>query len=159
MASEAGALETDPANVERRGRLQPGELFLAEPGEGIVPEDEVFDGLTDDRYAEWIADEQVTLADLVSDPDTVPDGTPERLRQRQVAFGYTHDELDNLIEPMAKAGKDPVGSMGDDTPLTVLSDFNRPLSTYFKQLFAQVSNPPLDYIREEIGRASCRERV
>jgi len=150
MASEAGALETDPANVTRRGRLQPGELFLAEPGEGIVPEAGVFDDLTDERYAEWITEEQVTLDDLVSEPDTVPDGTPEELRQRQVAFGYTHDELDNLIEPMATEGKDPVGSMGDDTPLTVLSDFNRPLSSYFKQLFAQVSNPPVDNIREEL---------
>jgi glutamate synthase (NADPH/NADH) large chain len=150
MGSEAGALETDPANVERRGRLQPGELFLAEPGEGIVPEEEVFDDLTDEHYGEWVANEQVGLDDLVSDPATVPDGTLEELRQRQVAFGYTHDELDNLIEPMAKDGKDPVGSMGDDTPLTVLSDFNRPLSSYFKQLFAQVSNPPVDNIREEL---------
>ncbi len=79
-------------------------------------------------------------------------------------FGYTHDQLNHMIEPMARDGKDPVGSMGDDTPLSVLSDLNRPLFTYFKQLFAQVSNPPIDYIREKLvtsleSRLGCQRNL
>ncbi|WP_336362841.1 glutamate synthase large subunit [Halalkalicoccus salilacus] len=164
MASEAGALDPDPEEIEERGRLQPGQLFLADPAEGrVIPDAEVFDSLTEERYAEWVEDEQVHVGDLADDlanqgstdsqprPDDLSlselDGD---LRSLQAAYGYTHDELDNLLEPMAKKGKDPVGSMGDDTPLSVLSDFNRPLFSYFKQLFAQVTNPPLDYIREEL---------
>jgi glutamate synthase (ferredoxin) len=152
MASEAGALDLDPANIEERGRLEPGQLFLADPETGgVIPDEAVFKELTDEKYGEWVGEEQVQLADLV---DTAND-RPERasnadLRTRQALYGYTHDELDNLLEPMANKGKDPVGSMGDDTPLSVLSQFNRPLFTYFKQLFAQVTNPPLDYIREEL---------
>ncbi len=168
MGSEAGALEPDFGDIVERGRLQPGQCFLADPEEGrIVPDDEVFEDLTDDRYGEWVAEQQVDLDDVAED-DLSPasatsagaDGaadsegsgaeTPPDLRERQATFGYSHDELENLIEPMMKAGKDPIGSMGDDTPLSVLSDYNRPLFTYFKQLFAQVTNPPLDYIREEL---------
>ncbi|MFB6352585.1 MAG: glutamate synthase large subunit, partial [Halobacteriales archaeon] len=147
----AGALDVDVADVEERGRLKPGQLFVADPREGrIVPDDEVFDRLTDDRYAEWVDDQQVQLNDLV-DPDDVRPGDPlDDLRARQVTHGVTHDELDNLIEPMATEGSDPVGSMGDDTPLSVLSQFNRGLDTYFKQLFAQVSNPPIDNYREAL---------
>ncbi|MEF8799792.1 MAG: glutamate synthase large subunit [Halolamina sp.] len=171
LSSEAGALELDPAAVEQRGRLQPGELFVADPDEGILPESEVVDGLTDERYAEWVAAEQVQLSDLpgddANDPAAATDGGPataadgratfggepasdDTLRARQAAFGYTHDELDDLVQPMVEDGKDPVGSMGDDTPLPVLSSFNRPLSSYFTQRFAQVSNPPVDHIRERL---------
>jgi len=151
MASEAGALETDPAEIEERGRLQPGQLFLADPNEGrVIPDEEVFEDLTDDRYGEWVAQEQVHLDDIRTTDDRTPRESVDGLRDYQAAFGYTHDELENLIEPMTKKGKDPVGSMGDDTPLSVLTEFNRPLFSYFKQLFAQVTNPPLDYIREEL---------
>ena len=151
MASEAGALETPPEEIEERGRLQPGQLFLADPTEGrVIPDDEVFEELTDDRYAEWLEDEQVHLADVRTTDDSLPRAEVPELRDYQTAFGYTHDELENLIEPMTQKGKDPVGSMGDDTPLSVLTEFNRPLFSYFKQLFAQVTNPPLDYIREEL---------
>ena len=151
MASEAGALDTDPAEIEERGRLQPGQLFLADPKEGrVIPDDEVFEDLTDETYGEWVDREQVELADLVGAPDNLPADEYEALRAHQAMYGYTYDEVDHLIEPMAEKGKDPVGSMGDDTPLSVLSQFNRPLFTYFKQLFAQVTNPPLDYIREEL---------
>jgi len=151
LASEAGALETPIENVEERGRLQPGQLFVADPAEGrVIPDDEVFDSLTDPKYAEWVDREQVRLEDLIPDPGGRSRADIEALRAHQATFGYTYDELDNLIEPMAKEGKDPVGSMGDDTPLSVLSDFNRDLSSYFKQLFAQVSNPPVDNIREEL---------
>ncbi|WP_276254583.1 glutamate synthase large subunit [Halomontanus rarus] len=151
MASEAGALETPPEKIAERGRLQPGQLFLADPEEGrVIPDDEVFDDLVDDCYGEWLAREQVHLDDITSTGDRTPQSPVDGLRDQQATFGYTHDELDNLIEPMAQKGKDPVGSMGDDTPLSVLTEFNRPLFTYFKQLFAQVTNPPLDYIREEL---------
>ncbi|WP_123621287.1 glutamate synthase large subunit [Halorubrum sp. CSM-61] len=166
VGSEVGALPTEPEEVTRRGRLQPGEIFVADPEEGrIVPDDEVFEALTDERYGEWVAERQVDLDDVVeedavaagigadaagaaggdSDEDTEP-----TVRAHQAAFGYTTDSLNHLVEPMATEGKDPVGSMGDDTPLSVLADVDRPLFTYFKQLFAQVSNPPIDYIREEL---------
>ena len=150
MASEAGALDTDPADIRERGRLSPGQLFLVDPEEGrVVPDDEVFDSLTDQKYGEWVRDQQLSL-DSLADHDSHEPNAGEDLRARQALFGYTRDQLDEMLEPMAHDGKDPVGSMGDDTPLSVLSEFNRPLFTYFKQLFAQVSNPPLDYIREEM---------
>ena len=169
VGSEVGALPTEPADVRRRGRLQPGEIFVADPEQGrIVPDDEVFDDLTDEKYGEWVAERQVDLDELVAedgvaagiDPlpddgdgvaaDADPDDTEPTVRAHQAAFGYTTDSLNHLVEPMAEDGKDPVGSMGDDTPLSVLADVDRPLFTYFKQLFAQVSNPPIDYIREEL---------
>ncbi|MFW5940078.1 MAG: glutamate synthase large subunit, partial [Halolamina sp.] len=152
LSSEAGALPVDAAAVEQRGRLQPGELFVADPESGIVPESEVVDELTDEKYSEWVESEQRQLSALAdTEEQSVPKPTPDPpLRARQAAFGYTHDELDELIEPMLEDGKDPVGSMGDDTPLPVLSAFNRPLSSYFTQRFAQVSNPPVDHIRERL---------
>jgi len=171
VGSEVGALPTEPADVRRRGRLQPGETFVADPELGrIVPDDEVFESLTDEKYGEWVEDEQLDLSSVVEATDAPADGLAAGLdgdatagdtsgddadgspptRAYQAAFGYTTDSLDNMVEPMAESGKDPVGSMGDDTPLSVLTDFDRPLFTYFKQLFAQVSNPPIDYIREEL---------
>jgi glutamate synthase (ferredoxin) len=151
MSSEAGALGYDESEIVERGRLQPGQCFLADPEEGrIVPDEEVFDSITDERYGEWVEDEQVRLGDISTDDDNRPRGEVDALRAHQTAYGYTYDEVDHLLEPMAEKGKDPIGSMGDDTPLSVLSQFNRPLFSYFKQLFAQVSNPPLDYIREEL---------
>ncbi len=151
MASEAGALDYDESEIRERGRLQPGQCFLADPNEGrIVPDEEVFEGLADPKYGEWVEREQLRLEELSPDPDSAPSDELGQLRAHQAAYGYTYDEVDHLLEPMAEKGKDPIGSMGDDTPLSVLSQFNRPLFTYFKQLFAQVSNPPLDYIREEL---------
>jgi len=150
MASEVGALETDPSEIQERGRLQPGEIFVADPEEGrVIPDAEVFDDLIDDRYGEWVDDHQQHL-DEIAGESLEPQGDVSELRAHQAAFGYTTDQLNHLLEPMANQGKDPVGSMGDDTPLSVLGEFNRPLFTYFKQLFAQVSNPPIDYIREEL---------
>ncbi|OYR38800.1 glutamate synthase large subunit [Halorubrum sp. Ib24] len=164
VGSEVGALPTDPADVRRRGRLQPGEIFVADPEEGrIVPDDEVFDELTDEKYGEWVDERQIGLDEVTaevgsgdnveSDEGRGVDAESDdemTVRSHQAAFGYTTDSLNHLVEPMAKDGKDPVGSMGDDTPLSVLADVDRPLFTYFKQLFAQVSNPPIDYIREEL---------
>ena len=151
MASEVGALDYDESEIVERGRLQPGQCFLADPTEGrILSDEEVFDEITDERYGEWVEQEQCHLEDVSPQSDNTPAGDGDALRAHQAMYGYTFDEVDNLLEPMATDGKDPIGSMGDDTPLSVLSQFNRPLFTYFKQLFAQVSNPPLDYIREEL---------
>jgi glutamate synthase (NADPH/NADH) large chain len=150
MASEVGALETDPSEISERGRLQPGEIFVADPEEGrVIPDAEVFDDLIDEKYGNWVDDHQQNL-DEIAGESLEPQGDVSELRAHQAAFGYTTDQLNHLLEPMANQGKDPVGSMGDDTPLSVLGEFNRPLFTYFKQLFAQVSNPPIDYIREEL---------
>ena len=150
MASEAGALEYEPDAIRERGRLQPGQCFLADPEEGrIIPDEEVFEGLVEDKYGEWVDDEQVSLSAVATREYETRHET-DRLGNQQALFGYTYDEVDHLIEPMAETGKDPVGSMGDDTPLSVLAQHNRPLSSYFKQLFAQVTNPPLDYIREDV---------
>ncbi|MBV0923621.1 glutamate synthase large subunit [Halomicroarcula limicola] len=151
MSSEAGALDHDAGEIAERGRLQPGQCFLADPEEGrVIPDAEVFDDIGDEKYGEWVAEEQVDIDDIAAREDNTPQTEAAGLRSQQAMYGYTYDEVDHLIEPMAEKGKDPVGSMGDDTPLSVLSQFNRPLFTYFKQLFAQVTNPPLDYIREEL---------
>ncbi|MFB6309825.1 MAG: glutamate synthase large subunit [Salinirussus sp.] len=151
MSSEAGALTYDESEIRERGRLQPGQCFLADPDEGrVIPDAEVFERLGDDKYGEWVAEHQLQTADIAAGEDNTTQRPVDGLRAHQAMYGYTYDEVDHLLEPMAEKGKDPVGSMGDDTPLSVLSQFNRPLFTYFKQLFAQVSNPPLDYIREEL---------
>ncbi|MFW6385465.1 MAG: glutamate synthase central domain-containing protein, partial [Halodesulfurarchaeum sp.] len=146
MSSEQGAIQRDPAEVVRRGRLEPGQLFVADPAAGrVIPDDEVFDELVDDRYGEWVERNQRrpgTVGPLIDETDR-----PEGLLS---TYGYTRDDFDELLEPMAQDGTDPVGSMGDDTPLAVLSEFNKPLFDYFRQRFAQVTNPPIDYIREEL---------
>ena len=149
MASESGALDVDPERVVEKDRLQPGQMFYASPEEGrVVPDDEVFDRLTDEKYSEWLDEHELGPADLDStEPPTRPND--HELTAYQRAFGYTLDHVEQLLQPMAEDGKDPVGAMGNDTPLSVLSSRNKTLFTYFKQLFAQVSNPPIDYIREE----------
>ena len=161
MASEAGVVDLPPERVKRKDRLQPGQLFLADAEEGrIVPEEEVFDRLTDEKYARWLDEQRVRLRTLVpadtSRGDFTPEaelplnGDPTALPRRQRAFGYTREHVRRLMQPMVEDGKDPVGAMGNDTPPAVLSDKDKTLFHYFKQLFAQVSNPPLDYIREEL---------
>ena len=154
MASEAGVLQTPPEEVAFKGRLEPGQMFLADTEEGrIVPEEEIFGALTDEKYARWLAENRVQLSTLVDDrgvetaQDDLSLGT---LRSYQRAFGYTREELRYLLTPMANEGKDPVGAMGSDTPPAALSVHDKPLSRYFTQLFAQVSNPPLDYLRESL---------
>ncbi|QSG15604.1 glutamate synthase large subunit [Halapricum desulfuricans] len=150
MASEAGALELQEENVAHRDRLQPGQLFYADPEEGgIVSDDEMFDSLTDEKYGEWLEEQEVRLDDLDDGVERTPTYVDDEIAAYQRAFGYTLDHVEHLVEPMAEDGKDPVGAMGNDTPLSVLSSRNKTLFTYFKQLFAQVSNPPIDYIREE----------
>ena len=150
LASEAGVLDIPAADVLRKGRLQPGKLFLVDLEQGrIVPDAEVKHAIsTQQPYAEWFDREVVELADLPARrPQTAP---TESLRQRQVAFGYTQEDMKVTLAPLARNAEEAVSSMGNDTPLAVLSDGNRLLYSYFKQLFAQVTNPPIDSIREAI---------
>ncbi|WP_181687234.1 glutamate synthase large subunit [Halorhabdus salina] len=150
MSSETGAIEVDPSRVKHKDRLEPGQMFYADAEEGrIVPDDEIFDRLTDEKYGEWLEQNRVTLADVEPGDAETPTYVEEDITKYQRTFGYTLDHVERLIEPMAAEGKDPIGAMGNDTPLSVLSSRNKTLFTYFKQLFAQVSNPPIDYIREE----------
>jgi glutamate synthase (NADPH/NADH) large chain len=151
MASEVGALEIAPENVARKGRLEPGRMFLVDlQQQRIVDDDELKHQIASARpYGEWLRQYMVPLADLPPTPD-VPGPDPQTLLQRQQAFGYTLEDIKYIIGPMGKDGEEKVGSMGNDTPLAVLSDRAQPLFNYFKQLFAQVTNPPLDAIREEL---------
>ena len=152
MASEAGVLQTPPGEVEFKGRLEPGQMFLADTTEGrIVPEAEIFGALTNEKYARWLKENRVKLSDLIGEEKVEgEDLSTETLRHLQRAFGYTLEQLRYLLTPMAKGGKDPIGAMGSDTPPAALSSRDKPLSSYFTQLFAQVSNPPLDYLRESL---------
>nr|WP_136688092.1 glutamate synthase large subunit [Halorhabdus amylolytica] len=149
MSSETGAIEVDPSRVKRKDRLEPGQMFYADAEDGIVPDDEIFDRLTDKKYGEWLEKNRLTLADVEEGTAKTPTYVDGDITKYQRSFGYTLDHVERLIEPMAEDGKDPIGAMGNDTPLSVLSSRNKTLFTYFKQLFAQVSNPPIDYIREE----------
>jgi len=152
LASEVGVLDIDPATVIRKGRLQPGRIFLADTATGrIVEDEEVKAALAAEHpYEAWLHAGLVHLDDL---PDRAPipaQRTGESLVTLQRMHGYTDEELRVILAPMARAGSEPIGSMGTDTPLAVLSDKPRLIFDYFTQLFAQVTNPPLDAIREEL---------
>ncbi|MDQ1625790.1 MAG: glutamate synthase large chain, partial [Actinomycetota bacterium] len=150
LASEVGVLDLDPATVVRKGRLQPGRMFLVDTERGrIVDDAEIKAELAAAApYDDWLHAGQVHLADLPEREHIVH--TRASVVRRQQTFGYTEEELRVLLGPMAKAGTEPLGSMGTDTPLAVLSQRSRLLFDYFSQLFAQVTNPPLDAIREEL---------
>jgi glutamate synthase (NADPH) large chain len=150
MASEVGVIDVDPAKVVRKGRLQPGRMFLIDMAEGrIIDDEEVKRSLADEHpYQQWLDEGMVELAEL-PDREHVVFSHQSVLRRQQV-FGYTHEELKTIIAPMARLGIEPIGSMGTDTPIAVLSERPRLLFDYFQQLFAQVTNPPLDAIREEV---------
>jgi glutamate synthase (ferredoxin) len=151
MASEAGVLPVDPKKVLKKGRLQPGRMFLVDTEQGrIVPDEEIKRDLAAAQpYAQWLKENHIKLEELPFASDMpVPD--PGTLTQRQQAFGYTYEDQRVVLAPMALDGMQPLGSMGTDTPLAVLSSQNQLLYNYFKQLFAQVTNPPIDPIREEI---------
>jgi glutamate synthase domain-containing protein 2/glutamate synthase domain-containing protein 1/glutamate synthase domain-containing protein 3 len=150
LGSESGLLDIPPAEVRRLGRLQPGKLFLVDLERGRIVEDEEVKREVSTRrpYGEWYARNAVPFSELPPSEQTTLSNQPLRLRQR--AFGYTQEDLRVLLEPMAIDGAEPVGSMGNDLSLAVLSDQAPPLFSYFKQLFAQVTNPPIDPIREEI---------
>ncbi|MCB0901417.1 MAG: glutamate synthase subunit alpha, partial [Actinobacteria bacterium] len=150
LASEAGVLDLDPATVVRKGRLQPGRMFLVDTIAGrIIEDDEIKAQLAAEHpYEEWLHAGVLHLDELPEREHIVH--TPLSIARRQQVFGYTDEELRILLAPMAQAGAEPIGSMGTDTPVAVLSDRPRLLFDYFAQLFAQVTNPPLDAIREEI---------
>ena len=151
MASEAGVLDIEPEQVKMKGRLQPGKMFLVDTVEGrIVSDREIKRKLASQQpYGQWLKDNQVTI-DQLPEPSRMHNADPEALLRRQRAFGYSDEDLRMLIGPMASAGEEPIGSMGTDTPLACLSDRPQSLFNYFKQLFAQVTNPPIDPIREEM---------
>ena len=155
MASEAGVLEFPPEQIVRKGRLQPGRMFLIDTEQGrIVEDEEIKSAVVHQRpYRQWLDQHLVTLKNLPP-AATLPVVDHETLLQRQIAFGYTFEDQRLLIDPMGRNGVEAVGSMGNDTPLAVLSSRPRLLYDYFKQLFAQVTNPPIDCIREELITAS-----
>ena len=150
LASEVGVLDIEPARVVRRGRLRPGRIFLVDTAEGRLLEDEEVktDLAAAHPYADWLHAGLVHLDDLPERERHVPSAFDLLTRQR--AYGYTEEELRIILSPMAKTGAEPIGSMGTDTPVAVLSDKPRLMFDYFTQLFAQVTNPPLDAIREEL---------
>jgi glutamate synthase (NADPH/NADH) large chain/glutamate synthase (ferredoxin) len=150
VASEVGVLPTPPGEVRATGRLQPGKMFLVDTARGVVISDEEIKHsvATARPYTEWVDRHQVELADL---PEaSAPPPEPETVRHLQHAFGYTQEDVSRVLLPMAQDGQEPVSSMGADTPLAVLSDRAQLLFNYFKQLFAQVTNPPIDPIREKV---------
>ena len=176
LASEVGVLDIEPSRVIRKGRLQPGRIFLADTGSGrIIEDEEVKSGLAAAHpYADWLHAGMVHLRNLPERTRELPDSRV--LLVQQQLFGYTEEELRVLLAPMARTAAEPLGSMGTDTPLAILSDRPRLAYDYFSQLFAQVTNPPLDAIREELvtslgtatgpehnllepGPASCRQVV
>ncbi|MGL5194606.1 MAG: glutamate synthase central domain-containing protein, partial [Chroococcales cyanobacterium] len=151
MASEAGVLPIEPERVAYKGRLQPGRMFLVDMKQGrIISDEEIKTQIVSEHpYQQWIDENLVALSQLKDAPQ-LREIDPVPLIQRQMAFGYTFEELRLLMTPMATNGVEATGSMGTDTPLAVLSDRPKLLYDYFQQLFAQVTNPPIDSIREEI---------
>lgn len=153
MGSETGVIDIPAEKIETKGRLKPGRMFLVDLDRGrIVDDEEIKAELAERRpYRTWIGEALIRLSDLPSpESEPEPPTTTEDLERGQRVFGYTREDLKFILGPMAKAGKEPTGSMGDDTPPAVLSDQPRPLFDYFRQLFAQVTNPPLDAIREAL---------
>ena len=150
LASEVGVLDVPPSKVVRKGRLQPGRMFLVDTEAGrIVDDDEIKSALAAEHpYADWLEHGQVDLDDLP--PRTMLTPQHASVVGRQQLFGYTDEELRLILAPMARTGAEPIGSMGSDTAIAVLSERSRLLYDYFTQLFAQVTNPPLDAIREEL---------
>ena len=151
MASEVGVLDIPPENVLLKERLHPGRIFLVDTAEGRIIDDEEIKHrfASEHPYGQWLAQHLVPLEELPQ-PSHVHEPDHETVLQRQLAFGYTHEDLRILLAPMAQNGEEPVGSMGTDASLAVLSNRPRLLYDYFQQLFAQVTNPPLDAIREEL---------
>jgi glutamate synthase (NADPH/NADH) large chain len=151
LASELGVLDIDPADVAQKGRLQPGKMFLVDTGKGrIIGDEEIKTEIaTRKPYAQWVADNKIELAQLPTVTSLFTLSAPERERLQRT-FGYTREDLRVLLATMATTGEEPTGSMGNDAALAVLSDRPTPLFRYFKQQFAQVTNPPIDPIREEL---------
>ncbi|WP_293300187.1 glutamate synthase large subunit [Pedobacter sp. UBA4863] len=152
MASESGAVEIDQSTVVEKGRLTPGKMFVVDMEQGrIISDDEIKQQVCGRRpYADWINQYQIKLEELPEPRVMFTNLSEESIFNYQQVFGYTREDIDLLIKPMAIEGKEAIGSMGTDTPLAVLSKQPQHLSSYFKQLFAQVTNPPIDPIRERV---------
>ena len=155
MASEVGVVHVDPANVLLKGRLQPGKMFLIDFEQGrLIPDEELKQTISAKRpYGDWLSEQKVTLADIAKN-DTILSlndaGSEDALLHRMQAFGYTTETMQFMLIPLVTEARDPLGSMGNDSALACLSDKPRMIYDYFKQLFAQVTNPPIDSIREEV---------
>jgi glutamate synthase (NADPH) large chain len=151
MASETGVLDFEPENILRRGRLQPGKMFLVDLEQNrIVPDNEIKAKISRQRpYRRWVKTNHVELRGLFA-PSRVPKLDQKELTRLQHAFGYTDEELRMVLSPMAVRGQEPIGSMGNDAALAVMEDRPQLLFNYFKQLFAQVTNPPIDPLREQL---------
>lgn len=155
MGSEAGVVPVEPENILYKDRLRPGRILLVDTEQGrIISDEEVKAQIASEHpYQEWLDEHLVDLNELPDAPESI-DMKHDNIQQLQQAFGYTFEELRKVLEPMATTGVEPLGSMGYDAPLAVLSDRPQRLYNYFKQLFAQVTNPPIDAIREEIVTAT-----
>ena len=152
MGSESGVLPVPESKIIRKWRLQPGKMFLIDLEQGrMIDDEELKSGLANSKpYKQWIENLRIRLDDVAEHPVGSPEQSSISLLDRQQAFGYTQEDFKFLMAPMAANGEEALGSMGNDSPLAVLSDKNKPLYNYFKQLFAQVTNPPIDPIREAI---------
>ena len=152
LSSEVGVLDIDPAHILRRSRLEPGKMLLADTVQGrVIGDEELKEGCAArSPYGEWLDRGLLQLKDLPIPNHRVETCPPERLAQVQKAFGYTWEDVKDAILPMARTGAEPTAAMGADIPLAVLDRRDRPLFDYFRQRFAQVTNPPIDAIREEI---------
>jgi glutamate synthase (NADPH/NADH) large chain len=152
MASETGALPVDPSLIIENGRLQPGKMFIVDIEEGrIISDEEVKKSICSQKpYGDWLNKYKIRLNELPEPRVMFTHLEHEQVFKYQKAFGYSSEDLDNIIAPMALDGKEPIGSMGTDVPLAILSEQPQHLSSYFKQLFAQVTNPPIDPIRERL---------
>ncbi|MBI3605616.1 MAG: glutamate synthase subunit alpha, partial [Nitrospirae bacterium] len=151
LASEAGVLQFKPEEILSKGRLQPGKMFLVDTAQGRIIDDEEIkaDIVKRKPYRQWVANNRISIDDL-PEPINVYQPDTETIRKRQKVFGYTLEDLKLLMAPMAITGEEAIGSMGTDTPLAVLSEKPQLLFNYFQQLFAQVTNPPIDPIREQL---------
>src|SRR6478609_7497957 len=152
MASETGVLPIDPKLIKEQGRLQPGKMFVVDLEQGrIISDDELKQTICSQKpYADWLNKYKIRLEELPDPRVMFTDLEHDQVFKYQKAFGYSTEDLESIIAPMAADGKEPIGSMGTDVPLAVLSDQPQHLSSYFKQLFAQVTNPPIDPIRERM---------
>ncbi len=152
MASEAGVLPVHPSLIKEKGRLQPGKMFIVNMEEGrIISDDELKSSICSQKpYADWLNKYKIRLNELPEPRVLFTHLESDQIHKYHKAFGYTTEDLEQILAPMAIDGKEPIGSMGTDTPLAVLSDQPQHLSSYFKQLFAQVTNPPIDPIRERM---------
>ena len=156
LASEAGVLDIEPSRIIKKGRMQPGRMLLVDTARGqIVDDEDIKSQLASEHpYAKWLEQGMTALVELPEVEHVVH--SHDSVLRRQQMFGYTHEELKLIVAPMARSGAEPLGSMGTDTPIAVLSERSRLLFDYFQQLFAQVTNPPLDAIREEVVTSVAR---